>query len=68
MITAWHRSNETSKRLDAIPGVGHVLATALVASIADMCGAARDVRFGPIADTEASRSPRQHAQGVSVKC
>ena len=35
MITAWHRSNETSKRLDAIPGVGHVLATALVASIAD---------------------------------
>jgi transposase len=28
MITAWHRSNETSKRLDAIPGVGHVLATA----------------------------------------
>src|SRR5262249_41145985 len=35
MITAWHRSNEMSKRLDAIPGVGHVLATALVASIAD---------------------------------
>jgi transposase len=32
---AWHRSNETSKRLDAIPGVGHVLATALVASIGD---------------------------------
>src|SRR5262247_487549 len=22
LITAWHRSNETSKRLDAIPGVG----------------------------------------------
>src|SRR6187455_605125 len=22
MITAWHRSNETSKRLDALPGVG----------------------------------------------
>ena len=34
-IMAWHRSNETSKRLDAIPGVGHVLATALVASIGD---------------------------------
>src|SRR5215813_137129 len=26
LIAAWHRSNETSKRLDAIPGVGHVLA------------------------------------------
>src|SRR6202049_4058945 len=34
-IMAWHRSNETSKRLDDIPGVGHVLATALVASVAD---------------------------------
>jgi transposase len=35
MITAWHRSNETSKRLDELPGVGPALATALVASIAD---------------------------------
>jgi transposase len=35
MIRAWHRSNEASKRLDEIPGVGPALATALVASIAD---------------------------------
>jgi len=35
MIIAWHRSSETSKRLDAIPGVGPALATALVASVAD---------------------------------
>ena len=35
MINAWHRSNEMSKRLDEIPGVGPALATALVASIAD---------------------------------
>ncbi|MDH2348619.1 MULTISPECIES: IS110 family transposase [unclassified Bradyrhizobium] len=34
-IIAWHRSNVTSKQLDAIPGVGPALATALVASIAD---------------------------------
>ena len=34
-IIAWHRSSVTSKRLDAIPGVGPALATALVASIAD---------------------------------
>jgi Transposase IS116/IS110/IS902 family len=34
-IIAWHRSSATSKRLDAIPGVGPTLATALVASIAD---------------------------------
>jgi len=34
-IMAWHRSNETSTRLDAIPDVGPALATALVASIGD---------------------------------
>jgi hypothetical protein len=32
-ITAWHRSNETSKRLDQIPGVVPALATALVATV-----------------------------------
>jgi len=35
MIMLWHRSNEASRRLDDIPGVGPALATALVASIAD---------------------------------
>ena len=35
MILAWHRSDQTSKRLNCIPGVGPLLATALVASVAD---------------------------------
>src|SRR3974377_1574261 len=35
MIGSWHRSCETSRRLDEIPGVGPALATALVASIAE---------------------------------
>ena len=35
MISAWHRSSEASRRLDAIPGVGPVLASALVATVAD---------------------------------
>ena len=35
LITVWHRSNETSGRLDALPGVGPALATALVASVGD---------------------------------
>jgi transposase len=35
MIRAWHRSSEASRRLDECPGVGPVLATALVASVAD---------------------------------
>jgi transposase len=32
-ILAWHRSSETSQRLDSIPGVGPLVATALVASV-----------------------------------
>jgi transposase len=35
LIMAWHRSNQVSKRLDELPGVGPALATALVGSIAD---------------------------------
>src|SRR5712675_2034492 len=35
MIIAWHRSSEASKRLDEVHGVGPVLATALIASVAD---------------------------------
>jgi transposase len=44
-ILAWHRSNELSRRLEAIPGVGPLIATALVASIPDphAFGSARDV-------------------------
>jgi hypothetical protein len=34
-ILGWQRTNETAKRLGALPGVGPALATALVASIAD---------------------------------
>jgi len=34
-LLVWHRANETCRRLDAIPGVGPALATALVASVAD---------------------------------
>ena len=32
-ITAWHRSNEMSRRLDELPGVGPALATALVPAL-----------------------------------
>ncbi len=34
-VLAWHRSSQISKRLEAIPGVGPLIATALVASIPD---------------------------------
>jgi transposase len=58
-IMAWHRSNETSRRLDAIPGVGHVLATALVASIGD----AKAFRSGRDFSAWIGLVPKQHSSG-----
>ena len=34
-ILAWHRANETSRRLATIPGVGPITATAIAASVPD---------------------------------
>jgi transposase len=34
-IHAWHRSNEQSRRLETIPGIGPITASALVATISD---------------------------------
>jgi len=34
-IHAWHRSSEASRRLETIPGIGPIIATALVASVSD---------------------------------
>ena len=58
-IMAWHRSNETSKRLDDIPGVGPVLATALVASVADP----KAFRSGRNFSAWIGLVPRQHSSG-----
>ena len=34
-IHSWHRSSETSRNLETIPGIGPIIATALVASVSD---------------------------------
>jgi transposase len=59
MITAWHRSNEVSRRLDAVPGVGPMLATALVASIADP----KAFRSGRNFSAWIGLVPKQHSSG-----
>ena len=58
-ILAWHRSNETSRRLNQIPGVGPVLATALVASIADP----KVFRSGRDFSAWIGLVPKQHSSG-----
>src|SRR2546422_11361227 len=59
LIMAWHRSNQTSKRLHYIPGVGPMLATALVASVADP----RTFRSGRNFSTWIGLIPKQHSSG-----
>ena len=59
MIMAWHRSNEVSKRLHYIPGVGPMLATALVASVADP----RSFRSGRNFSAWIGLVPKQHSSG-----
>ena len=63
MINAWHRSNETSKRLDEIPGVGPALATALVASVADP----KAFRSGRDFSAWIGLVPKQHSSGGREK-
>jgi transposase len=63
MINAWHRSNETSKRLDAIPGVGPALATALVASVPDP----KAFRSGRDFSAWIGLVPKQHSSGGREK-
>lgn len=63
MINAWHRSNETSKRLDEIPGVGPALATALVASVADP----KAFRSGRDFSAWIGLVPKQHSSGGKDK-
>jgi transposase len=62
-ILAWHRSNETSKRLDEIPGVGPALATALVASIANP----RAFRSGRDFSAWVGLVPKQNSSGGKEK-
>ena len=58
-ITAWHRSSETSRRLDDCPGVGPALATALVATVADP----RAFRSARNFSAWIGLVPKQHSSG-----
>src|SRR4026208_2197899 len=59
LIRAWHRSNEMSMRLDEAPGVGPVLATAVVATVADP----KVFRSGRNFSAWIGLVPKQHSSG-----
>jgi transposase len=59
LIRAWHRSNEMSLRLEEAPGVGPVLATALVAAVSDP----KSFRSGRNFSAWIGIVPKQHSSG-----
>lgn len=58
-LKAWHRSNEASLRLEALPGVGLISATALVAEVGDAKHFARGRQFA----AWIGLTPREHSSG-----
>ncbi len=59
MIRAWHRSSETSRRLDDCSGIGPALATALVATVAEP----KVFRSGRNFSAWIGIVPKQHSSG-----
>jgi transposase len=62
-IHAWHRSCEESRRLEEIPGIGPIVATALVAEIGDW----REFRSGRNLAAWIGLVPKQHSTGGKDK-
>ena len=58
-LKTWHRANEASRRLETIPGIGVITATALVTTIGD----ASQFRSGRQLAAWLGLVPRQHSSG-----
>lgn len=63
-IQAWHREDSASRRLQAVPGIGPITASALVASI----GNARSFKNGRQLAAWLGLVPRQHSSGARSDC
>lgn len=58
-LLAWHRANTASRRLETIPGIGFITATALVATVGD----AQAFRSGRQFSAWLGLVPKQHSSG-----
>ncbi|RTZ43307.1 IS110 family transposase [Candidimonas sp. SYP-B2681] len=58
-ITAWHRANPMSRKLEKVPGIGPITASALVASIGD----AKNFHNGRQVAAWLGLVPKQHSSG-----
>lgn len=58
-IKLWHANNEASRKLEAIPGIGPITASAIVATI----GNAREFKSGRHLAAWLGLAPKQHSSG-----
>ena len=59
LIVQWHHANEASRKLDEIPGIGPITASALIATIGD----AKNFRSGRELAAWLGLVPKQHSSG-----
>jgi transposase len=62
-ITRWHKSNERSRKLEKVPGIGPITASALVATIGD----AKAFQHGRQLAAWLGLVPRQHSTGGKTR-
>ena len=62
-ILAWHKSNPVSQRLATIPGIGPIIATAIVATVADP----KEFRSGREFAARLGLVPRQNSTGGKAR-
>jgi transposase len=62
-ITHWHKSNEQSRKLEKVPGIGPITASALVATI----GNAKAFQHGRQLAAWLGLVPRQHSSGGKTR-
>ncbi len=62
-IKAWHRDDETSRRLEQVPGIGPITASALAATVGD----AKNFDSGRQLAAWLGLVPRQHSSGGKAK-
>lgn len=62
-LRAWHRSNEDSRRLEDVPGVGMLTATAAVATLGNAKTFARGRQFA----AWVGLTPREHSSGGKTR-
>ena len=63
-LHAWHRSNETSCRLETIPGIGPITASLITATVGDAIGSFKSARHFA---AWLGLVPRQHSSGGKTR-